>query len=381
MRSIRKVLAAIRKADETYGLIDDGDKILVGLSGGKDSFCLIKALSIYGLFAKKKFLVQPVTLDLGFPNFDPEPLKKYCSSIGYDLLVEDSRFVYDVLKQHQGNKSHLPCSICSRMKKAAMNEVAHRLHFNKVAFAHHKDDAVETLFMNMIHGGRIATFEPKMYLERSKITFIRPLVLAEEKDLSRMAKEEEMPVLQRYCPADGHTERQWAKDFLSSIYKKYPESESNFKEMLSNYDGLSLFTQDIELETEIDPRFSLSPLLTAKELMELQKAFKDEPEKIKRLKPEHTTYLIRFKHRIVGEISILNVNPHQVDIMSLAITKKHLSSKSILLEQVLLIYEKMANPILFVYHPSDKKTAISLGFIKKKEPNVKEGSYILKVKR
>jgi tRNA 2-thiocytidine biosynthesis protein TtcA len=168
MRYIRRVLAALRQADEKYGLIDEGDKILVGLSGGKDSLCLLKALSIYDKFAKKHFKVQPVTLNLGFDNFHPESLIAYCKSIGYEFIVEDSSFVYGVLKAHQKDGKHIPCSICSRMKKAAMNSVAHRLGYNKVAFAHHRDDALETLFMNMIHGGRVATFEPKMYLEKSK---------------------------------------------------------------------------------------------------------------------------------------------------------------------------------------------------------------------
>ena len=163
---LRNVLAALRHADQDFSLIDDGDKILLGLSGGKDSLALLKALSIYGLFSKKHFIVKPVFLDLGFGGDGVKTLEDYCSSLGYELLVSDSRFVYDILKANTKPGKHIPCSICSRMKKAAMNNIAKDLGFNKVAFAHHSDDAIETLFMNMIHGGRVATFEPKMNLEK-----------------------------------------------------------------------------------------------------------------------------------------------------------------------------------------------------------------------
>lgn len=150
MKAIRTVLACIRKADNKYNLINHGDRIVVGLSGGKDSVALLYTLHLYQKFSHTDFVVQPVTLDLGFDGFDASKMQEFCQSLGYNLIVSDSREVYPILKAHQGDEKHLPCSICSRMKKAAINKVANDLGFNKVAFAHHADDAIETLFMNEI---------------------------------------------------------------------------------------------------------------------------------------------------------------------------------------------------------------------------------------
>ena len=124
MRAIRKVLASIRNADSRFALINSGDKIVVGVSGGKDSLVLVYALHLYRKFAKSNFEIKPVILDLGFPGFDPNPLKDYLSSLGLDLYVADAKNVYPILKAHQKEGAHLPCSICSRMKKAAINKVA-----------------------------------------------------------------------------------------------------------------------------------------------------------------------------------------------------------------------------------------------------------------
>lgn len=380
MKYIRRVLAALRQADERFALIDPGDKILIGVSGGKDSLCLLKALSIYGLFAKKDFAFQPVLLNLGFPGFNPEPLKEYCESLGHPLLIEDSSFVYDVLKAHAKEGKHLPCSICSRMKKAAMNAVAHRLGFNKVAFAHHKDDAIETLFMNMIHGGRVATFEPKMYLEKSQITFIRPLVLATESDLAHMAIEEGLPVLASPCPAAGFTEREATKELLQSLYQKYPESEENFKAMLSNYEGFQLFFDQIEIENPTDPRYSLRPLLSALDALDYE-ALRKKDKNLDPLKKGATTYLVHYRHRVVGEISFRWDNPHQVSLMSLNLSQAHAAKKGLIVRQVIAQESAKANPVIFLYLAKDKKLARELGFALKKDLSDPKRSYSLKIKR
>jgi len=235
MKSIRTVLACIRKADQKYSLINHGDKIILGLSGGKDSVALLYALSLYQKFSHTDFTLQPVTLDLGFPGFNPQPMEQFCEQLGYKLIVSDSRDVYKILQAHQEDANHLPCSICSRMKKAAINKVANELGFNKVCFAHHADDAVETLLMNEIFGARIATFSPQMHLENANITFIRPLILVRENEIEKLVKEEKLPICSSHCPADKLTTREDIKTLLNDIYKKYPESKSNFLTMLDNY--------------------------------------------------------------------------------------------------------------------------------------------------
>lgn len=252
MKMIRQVLAAVRRADQTYNLINHGDKIVIGLSGGKDSIVLTYILSLYQKFSHADFVIQPVTLDLGFDGFDATGLKEFCQSLGLNLIVENAREVYPILLKQKElqNLEHLPCSICSRMKKAAINKVANELGFNKVAFAHHADDAIETLMMNAIYGSRIATFSPKMHLEKANIDFIRPLLLTHEKQIEQLIKEEGLPVFGSHCPADKTTTREEVKQMLSVLYHKYPSAKENFITMLNNYSQLDIWTDEIYLKVD-----------------------------------------------------------------------------------------------------------------------------------
>lgn len=263
MKVIREVLAAVRRADQTYNLINHGDKIVIGLSGGKDSIALTYVLSLYQKFSHTDFVIQPVTLDLGFDGFDPTGLKEFCESLGLNLIVVDSKEVYPILlKQKELQKlEHLPCSICSRMKKAAINKAANDLGFNKVAFAHHADDAIETLFMNAIYGSRIATFAPKMHLEKANIDFVRPLLLCHEKQIIKLIKEENLPVFSSHCPADKTTTREDIKTILSSFYEKYPTAKENFVTMLNNYQKLDIWTNEIYYKIDQEG-LCLKPVVT-----------------------------------------------------------------------------------------------------------------------
>lgn len=248
MKAIRTILAAMRHGDETYDLIQAGDRIVIGVSGGKDSLLLVYALSLYQKFAQKDFTIQPVMLDLGFPGFDPSPAQAYIASLGLTLLIHPSKEVFPILSAHTLKDGHLPCSICSRMKKAAINKAARELGYNKVAFAHHAEDAIETLFMNQIFGGRFATFGPKMHLERADVTFIRPFVHVREKQIVRAVKELAIPVTPSPCPSDGMTTRADIKGILSEIYRAYPSAHDNFLTMLSNYEKADLWFDEINYQ-------------------------------------------------------------------------------------------------------------------------------------
>ncbi|MCR5185357.1 MAG: tRNA 2-thiocytidine biosynthesis TtcA family protein, partial [Bacilli bacterium] len=263
MKAIRQVLAALRKADQTYNLINHGDKIVIGLSGGKDSVVLTYVLSLYQKFSHTDFTIQPVTLDLGFDGFSADGLKEFCRSLNLELHIENAREVYPILlKQKELQKlNHLPCSICSRMKKASINKVANELGFNKVAFAHHFDDAIETLFMNEIYGSRIATFSPKMHLENANIDFIRPLILCHEKQIEQLIKEENLPVFDSHCPADKTTTREDIKTLIRSIYKEYPQAKDNFLTMLNNYEQFDVWGNEIYLKVNQDG-LNLKPVVT-----------------------------------------------------------------------------------------------------------------------
>ncbi|MGI6734910.1 MAG: GNAT family N-acetyltransferase [Bacilli bacterium] len=243
MKHFRELLAKIKKADEMFNLIQNDDKIVIGISGGKDSIVLFEALRTYNRYSKKKFTLYPVILDLGFVGFDASTYLSFFKERDYELIISDSRDISKILhmQKEKQNLPKLPCSICARMKKAAINEVAQKIGANKVAFAHHIDDALETLFMNMISGGRIATFSPQMYLERAKITFIRPLILVNEKLITRVQKDLNLPLLPFNCPNEKKTRREDMKIMLNSIYKTYPEAKNNFELMLLNDHEFSLW--------------------------------------------------------------------------------------------------------------------------------------------
>ena len=243
MDAIRIVLASIKKADLDFNLINNGDRIALGVSGGKDSMALLFALSLYKRFSKIDFEIVPINIDLGFPNYNNQKMKEYCASLNLELIIADGKSVYPILKEQQRlqNKSMLPCSICSRMKKAIINKKAKELNCNKVSFAHHKTDAIETLFLNEIYGGRIATFEPKMFLENEGITFIRPFIYIDEKEIIRLVKEKNIPIFPSNCPNDKKTKREDIKNLLLSLNKTYPASYDNFLTMLLNKEKFNIF--------------------------------------------------------------------------------------------------------------------------------------------
>ena len=266
MKTIRTILGQIRKADQKFSFFNEKDRIMIGVSGGKDPMVLLYVLNQYKKFKCANFEVVPAILDLGFPGFDSSEMEKYVASLGLKLHVVDSKEVYQILKVQQKDAPHLPCSICSRMKKAAINKTAHELGCNKVAFAHHGDDAVETLMMNQIFGGRFATFQPKMFLERSEIEFIRPLILCHEDQIIRCAKEEGIPAFPSHCPNDGNTMRAEMKQMLKEIYTKYPMAKKNFFSMLENYEKEVLYYQDYYFKIERKD-LSLHPVISAKDVL------------------------------------------------------------------------------------------------------------------
>ena len=249
MKAVKKVLGCVRKADQDYAMIHDGDKICVGISGGKDSSALIYSLNLYKQFSKKDFEVIGLYIDLGFGQENIETVIDYFKPLGVEIKVVPSQ-IYDILKLNTDKEGHIECSLCSKLRKGALINAAKELGCNKIAFGHHSDDAVETLFMNMIHGGRVATFKPNMLLERSGVWLIRPLVYAYESDITKMVKELEIPISKNSCPNAGHTERQATKDMLREIYHNYPEAKNNFQLMLRNQKQLDLF-EPIEKEEQM----------------------------------------------------------------------------------------------------------------------------------
>ena len=245
--SVKKILSSIRKADQDYHLIDDGDVIGVGLSGGKDSSLLLYCLYLYQFLAKntfnKEFKIIGIHINLNFgeENFNilADWFKQYPA---IPVHYEDSK-IADILNLHLKNDT-IQCSLCSKLKKGAVIKTAKELGCNKVAFGHHADDAIETLFLNMIHGGKIATFDPKMHLDNQNIDFIRPLCYAFEKDIKKACKDLGIPRIKSGCPNDGFTDRQNMKDMLHQLYHDYPIAKENFLLSLYNEKQINLWHKE-----------------------------------------------------------------------------------------------------------------------------------------
>ena len=244
--SVKKVLASMRKADLDYGLIENGDKIGIGISGGKDSNLLLYCLYLYRFLAKntfdKDFEIVGIHIDLNFGEEDFSIITDWFIKYPIDIVSERSK-IADILDIHRKNDK-IECSRCSTLKKGAVIQVAKRLGCNKVAFAHHSDDAIETLFLNMIYGARIATFDPKMHLTNQDVTFIRPFIYAFEKDIKKATREVALPSIKSGCPNDGFTKRQDIKELLHEIYHRYPHAKENFQLSLHNLDKLNLWHKE-----------------------------------------------------------------------------------------------------------------------------------------
>ena len=372
MPYIRNVLSSLRKADLDFSLINDGDRIAVGISGGKDSMCLLKALSIYTKYSRKNFTVHPIFLDLGF-DFDRELIKKmekFAEDCGTHLTVVDSKFVFDILKMHKKDNGQLPCSICSRMKKAAINAEAEKLKCNKVAFAHHNEDALETLFMNMGHGGRIATFDPKMSLERAGVTFIRPLIYCYERYLVNMVKEENIPVVSTNCPNDKHTERENMKNFLRDCYHNYPESVGTFRNFLTNYEAFNLYFNEIEYVDEKNPSVSIRPMINAEDMRGSKIASKKRKEGEK-------DWIFYRNHKKNGEASYMHLSAHKVLLFNVDGKPEEIKDNiKFLMERIAL----HVNPVHF-YLFSRKDVAMAMGFKETYIEGRKKPVYMLTIKK
>ena len=325
MKALRSILGLIRKADQKFDFFHENDKVMIGVSGGKDSMVLLKALSLYKEFKCVNFEIAPAILDLGFPGFDAEPIKEYVKTLGLELKVVDSKEVFQILKIQQKDAPNLPCSICSRMKKAAINKTAKELGCNKVAFAHHGDDAVETLLMNAIFGGRVATFQPKMHLDRADIEFVRPLILCHEKDIIKCQKEEGIPSFPSHCPNEGVTMRTEMKELLKKLYKKYPIAKENFFLMMENYDKEVLYYQDIFYKVERKD-LSFKPVIKAED-SRIETKLRLEL-KCLNLDDDVNRYIVYKLDKPIGVISFSKEDLPQ--IYDLSLVKEHKKEKEVI---------------------------------------------------
>ena len=214
---LQKLLSYTRQAVNDYQMIDEGDKIAVGVSGGKDSICLLIALAQLRRFFPYKFDIEAITVSLGFPGSDYSSIKKLCESLNVRYTVVDTQIGQIVFDER---KEDNPCSLCAKMRKGALNSAAEELGCSKVALGHNKDDVIETFMMSLIFEGRIGCFSPVSFLERKSLYSIRPLIYVSEYETRSFAKG--YGIVKNPCPADGSTKRQEIKELIRSLEKTYP---------------------------------------------------------------------------------------------------------------------------------------------------------------
>lgn len=239
--TVQQLLSPFRRAIDEYEMISDGDKIAIGLSGGKDSLLLVYLFSALKRFYPKKFDVMAITIDMGFKDADQskiEGLKTECEKAGIPFHLERTQIgeiLFDVRKESN------PCSLCSKMRRGALNAVALQYGCNKLALGHHADDLIETFLLSLFYEGRLSTFQPVTPLSRTGITVIRPLIYTDEKNISAFMRDK--PVLKNPCPADKHTKRQYIKELINSIQTEVPFVKERMLGAITHPERNNLFTK------------------------------------------------------------------------------------------------------------------------------------------
>lgn len=213
-------MGLMRRCIEDYHMIEAGDRIAVGVSGGKDSLTLLRLLAAIREYYPKPFTLEAFTINLGLPDMDYGPVADFCRSLEVPY-TEIPTQIGPIIFDHRKEKN--PCSMCAKMRRGALNDLMREQGYNKIALGHHYDDAVETFLMSLLYEGRISCFEPVTYLSRTGITQIRPMLYVGEQAVTRFAAREQLPVVHNTCPADKHTKRQEVKELIAALQAQYPD--------------------------------------------------------------------------------------------------------------------------------------------------------------
>lgn len=216
---LQQLYSFTRRAIDDYEMIQAGDKIAIGISGGKDSLTLLYALAGLRRFYPNKFELYAVTVDLGFNNMNFAKIQELCDQLEVPYHIVHTDIADIIFKQR---KESNPCSLCAKMRKGALNNAMKEIGCNKIAYAHHKDDVIETMLMSLIFEGRFHSFSPKTYLDKTDLTVIRPLMYVNEADVIGFVHKYNLPVVKSACPADGYTKREYASELLDRLIKENP---------------------------------------------------------------------------------------------------------------------------------------------------------------
>ena len=237
---MKKTLGCLRRADQDFNLIENGDRIMIGVSGGKDSLLLLHALGLYRRFSHKDFSLLAVTVSMGLEPFDLSPVRELCERLDIDFMVRETE-IGKIIFEYRQEKN--PCALCSKMRRAVLANTCVEQGFNKLALGHHREDAIETLLMSLFYEGRFHTFHPKTVMSRTGITVIRPLIYLPESHVKHMAKVLDLPVVTSPCPANGITRRAEMKELLRKLRLLYPDANERFLHALQQ-DHYDLWQKD-----------------------------------------------------------------------------------------------------------------------------------------
>ena len=221
---LQEIMGLARRAIDDYDMIDENDKIAIGLSGGKDSLTMLHALYNLKRYYPKKFDIMAITIHPGSDTFKTDELEKLCDELGIEYVIYNSdiaKVVFDIRKEKN------PCSLCANMRRGMLNSIAIEHGCTKIALAHHMDDVIETFLMSILLNGKVHTFSPVTYLSRSDVKVIRPFIYVPEKDIRATARKLNYPVVGKCCPMDGYTKREYTKNLIHTLSKDIPKVKSH----------------------------------------------------------------------------------------------------------------------------------------------------------
>lgn len=217
---MQKMMGLMRRCIDDYQMIESGDRVAVGVSGGKDSLTLLYVLAGLRKYYPKPFALEALSIDMGLGGMDFSPVARLCEELEVPFTCKHTEIgpiIFDMRKEKN------PCSMCAKMRRGALNELMLERGLNKIALGHHYDDAVETFLMSLLYEGRISCFEPVTYLSRTGVTQIRPMLYVGEKAVASFAERMQLPVVHNTCPADKHTKRQEVKELIDTLQTQYPD--------------------------------------------------------------------------------------------------------------------------------------------------------------
>ena len=221
---VQNMLSLTRSCIDDYGMIKPGDRIAVGVSGGKDSLALLRLMAELRDHSPIPFELLAITLDMGYEEMDFSPVADLCHQLAVPYTLRKTQIreiVFDIRKEEN------PCALCAKLRRGILNETAVELGANKVALGHHYDDAIETFALSLIYEGRLNSFLPVTYLDRTGLTLIRPMLYVHEKSIANFVQRQQLPLIHNPCPADKNTRREDVKALLYELEGRYPGLKDN----------------------------------------------------------------------------------------------------------------------------------------------------------